>query len=186
LTSSPTQIIPLTNSPMKTPALFTLLFLSIASAGVASTINFDTGTGNGHMFVTSTGDRLAAGSLVRLGTLGTDGDLSTFAEFGRTTISHPGAADTLQVGGFLTIPVANGDTAANEAAAGKKVYLWVYATPEESSQSGVFTSSDPTWVVPQTFTGDADQAHNLFLANDGVTGETAPGGLPGASWARGA
>lgn len=170
---------------MKTPALITLLLLAITSAGFASTINFATGSGRGHMVVTSGGDRVATGSLVRLGTLAEPGNLATFQEFGRTTISDP-SPQLPGTGGFLTIPVSNGDQAQNAAAAGKQIYLWIYATPDESNASAIFTSTDTSWTVPQTFNGAADQTSNLNLAlAEGITAIDAPGGLPGAAWTRG-
>ena len=130
-------------------------------AASASTINFATGGGRGHMFV-SDGNRLVSGSLVRVGYVTTAGDVSTFQEFATTTISHPSAG--FQIGGFLTNPASSDTIAA--AAKGKQIYLWVYnaATAAGATASAIFTSTDTTWVIPANFTGASDETSNLSLS----------------------
>ena len=138
-------------------------FIAASSiAASASAIQFITGGGRGHEFVTTTGDRIAAGSLVRVGYLTTADNLSTFTEFATTTISNP--SNTLLVGGFLTIPASSVTVA--QAAKGAQIYLWVYnsATAGTATQAGIFTSTDTTWHIPASFTGDPTEVSNLSLS----------------------
>ena len=130
---------------------------------MASAIQFATGGGRGHMFVTNDAARVVATSLVRVGYLTTPGSLSSFVEFAATTISNPGSTPATQIGGFLTIPAASPTVAA--AAKGAQVYLWVYnaASSGVATQAGIFTSADPSWVIPASFTGDVTETSNLSL-----------------------
>ena len=128
------------------------------------------------MFVTSNPDnvRVAALSLVRVGYVTTPGDVSTFVEFATTTMGNP--STTFPIGGFLTNPAASSTVPA--AAKGAQVYLWVYSgtTSGASTQQGLFTSTDPSWVIPASFTGDPTETSNLTLnLVSGVTALAAPG-----------
>ena len=128
---------------------------------MASTLVLSGGGGRGNQVLV--GDsRVAAGGLVRLGYLTEGTNLSSFVEFGRTTISNP--SQTLTIGGFLNGQVDNNDPAANTAAQGKQVVLWIYnaATIEGSSADGVFTSTDASWKIPTTFDGGATQSSNII------------------------
>lgn len=146
--------------------ILTTILLLAASTGslFASAIQFATGGGRGHMFVMSPPTdnvRVPALSLVRVGYVTTPGNLSTFVEFASTTISNP--SPTFPVGGFLTSPAAS--TTIAPAAKGAQIYLWVYNAPTAgaSTQAGIFTSTDPSWVIPASFTGDPTETSNLTL-----------------------
>lgn len=165
---------------MKLTAVVAVLGALCGSA-IASTLNFGTGGGRGHMFVVEgSNTRTPAGSLVRLGYFDGDvGDLSNFREYGTTTISHPGPS--VQVGGFLTAPVSNNDQAANTAARGKQIYIWVYNSdkPETATAQGLFTSSDSSWVIPEGFSGAGSESNNLnpirLALTENVTAISIPG-----------
>lgn len=162
--------------------LTTILLLAASTGSIfASAIQFATGGGRGHMFITSNPDgaRVPALSLVRVGYVTTPGDVSTFVEFATTTMSNPSAA--ILIGGFLTTP-ANSLTVA-AAAKGAQVYLWVYNSPAAgtATQAGIFTSTDASWVIPASFTGDPTETSNLTLnLVSGVTAIPDPnlGGVP--------
>jgi len=165
------------NSTMQIKQLLPLILIATGTLATGSAIQFVTGGGRGHMFVLSpANDRVAFGSLVRVGYVTTPGDVSTFMEFATTTISHPGAAVAAQVGGFLTNPAASSTVAG--AAKGKQIYLWVYngTTTGGSTGAAIFTSTDSTWLIPNSFTGDATETSNLTLnLTSNVTAIAAPG-----------
>lgn len=153
-----------------------LLALALMPFANASTLTFGTGGGRGHTFLTSGGQRVNdASSLVKVGYLSEAGNTSTFVEFGRTTLSDP--SPTIDIGGFLTTPVANNDGAANRAAQGKQIYLWVFNSGTEAgaTEQGLFTSTDPSWVIPGTFTGGATESSAI------VIGKSAAPGLAGVT-----
>jgi hypothetical protein len=159
--------------------LVTILLAVTGLSASASQILWATGTGRGHMFTTNSGARLDAGSLVRVGYLTTAGDLSTFTEFAATTISHPGAAPN-NIGGFLTNPAENLNGPANVAARNKQIYIWVYNAPTAAAatEQGIFTSTDPSWIIPSSFTGDPTETNNpataLMLPAGVVTAQSPP------------
>jgi PEP-CTERM motif len=171
---------------MKSTKLVILSLVALAANVSASAIQFTTGGGRGHMFVTSDGSsRVPAGSLVRVGYLMESGNIGSFQEFATTTISHPGSAVAVQVGGFLTIPAAS--TTVATAAKGAQIYLWVYNTNSaaNASQAGIFTSQDSTWRIPSGFTGDPTETSNLSLSLGAglITAQADPaiGGAPSFS-----
>lgn len=146
---------------------------------MASTLVLSGGGGRGNQVVV--GDsRIAAGSLVRLGYLAEGTNLSSFVEFGRTTIGNPAPAIT--IGGFLGGQIDNNDPAANTAAQGKQIVLWIYnaATIEGSSADGVFTSTDASWKIPTTFDGGATQSSNVIAGLGTAPGFTNVTALKGS------
>ena len=160
---------------MKTLLLSCILGLVATVSSNAASINFDTGSGLGHMFVTSGGARLAIGSLVRMGTLSTPGDANSFVEFARTTINNTGGASTFT--GFLRDGVTIATPAEADAIKGKQIFLYVYNAQGVAAgvvpttlEKGLFSSTE--WALPAGFDSAATTTFNVKLG--AVQGGTPP------------
>ena len=143
---------------MKKTSLIIALSLASTLASKAAFISFATGGARGHQFVLNDGTtRVAFGSNVKVGYLGTPGDTSTFIEFGTTTINNP--LSTQPIGGFIN--TKTGDNANVAGIRNQQVVLWVYG---QNGQQGAFTS--PAWTVPASLAPDIDASFDVTL---GVT-----------------
>lgn len=159
---------------MKTLLLSCILGLVATLSSNAANINFDTGSGLGHVFTTSSGGRLAIGSIVRMGTT-TDGTANTFVEFARTSINNTGGLSTFN--GFLRDGVPITEAAVADAIKGKQIYLYVYnattqAGVDVTPEKGLFTSTE--WTLPAGFNNAGDTTFNVKLG--APSGQTPPQG----------
>lgn len=128
-------------------------------------------------FVTSTGAALPNGSLVRIGTMDTAVGLSSFVEWGTTSIttiaSRPGRV------GLATVNGASDDAAFNN----KPIYLWVYnsATASSTVDQAVFRAdaATPAWTFPvdgaTATVAISSQAIDFARSPDGFTAPSIAG-----------
>lgn len=143
---------------MKKIILSLNLLTAIAPIAEGATINWASGGGRGHMFVTGDGARVPTGSLVRVGFFQEPGNInSSFIEFGTTTVGDPGTSGALVgLGGHIP---ASGRSIANNSVEGNsnfddvQLYIWVYNAPTAAAatQNEVFTATGTLWRTPTTF-----------------------------------
>lgn len=149
-------------------AFIALAALSSAVTSQAASINFDTGSARGHMFVTSTNVRLAVDSIVKLGTLTTPGVASSFVEFATTKINNTGGAST--VFGFLRDGVSIATAPEADAIKGKQIYIYVFNTNVAANtgldtvEKGLFTSAE--WTLPAGFDSAGTTTFNIRLGGN--------------------
>ena len=142
-----------------TKITLTLLAVSAVCAS-AATINYSTST-VGNRVVTSTSPitPVAIGSLVRMGTLSSESDFSTFVEFGTSTVNATAAFTT---GGVITGGAVN-NTAAAADFASKPIYIAIYnaSSSEAATFAGIYKS---TSLFDAAITGSSAQTFTLAVS----------------------
>lgn len=131
----------------------------VATSAIASaaTINYSTTT-TGNRVVTSTAPLtpVSAGSLIRMGSMSSESDFSTFVEFGTSTVNTNAAFPT---GGVINGSVTNNTAGASDFA-GKSIYIAIYnaATSGAATFAGIFKS---TAIFDATISSSAAQTFTV-------------------------
>lgn len=146
--------------------ILALVLLASVPALQATTVTISTAASGPSVFLPGGTTLVANGNLIRIGTLEIPNVVTSFVEFGTSTVKSfgPGiAARPSKIGGAVTNNGGEADPAAPTDANhdtqfnGDQVYIWIYnaTTADPLAASGLFR---------------ADVAPNLFPNNDGPAG----------------
>ncbi len=169
---------------MKKALSIALLMASVLSAEATSVSLSSLGNTGPAAYLNDGVTLVPNGSLVRIGTFSTPGDLSTFVQFGTSTVkTYPSlGGNPGKVVGSVASGTEEDDTQFN----GKDIYIWIYnaATEAAATQSGIFRATvngtGDGWVFKDNNTGSLD-ADSSALDVAAINVAISPPGLNGAS-----